>query len=102
MPKRITSPLFSGMMPTFAIDDGFLDGVEHALVPRLDGDGAGIGRGDGGHIVDGHHRAVGIHQHLVEDVHVGFAGTDVRKGFFEVHHAHFHALFAGGEQLLYV
>ena len=102
MPKRITSPLFSGMMPTLLSMMAFSMGWNMLLSQGLMAMVRESGGGDGGHVVDGHHRTIGVHQHLVENVHVGFTGTDVRKGFFEVHHAHFHALFAGGEQLLYV
>ena len=40
------------------VDDGLFDDAEHLLVPRLDGDGARIGCGDGSHVVDGDHGAV--------------------------------------------
>ena len=61
----------------FAVDDGFLDDFEHGLVPGLDGDGAGVGCGDGGAVVDGHHGAVVIYAYAVEEFDVRFSSADV-------------------------
>ena len=84
------------------IDDGLFDMVEHRLIPGFDGNGTRIGRSDCGHIVDGHHRTVGIHADFVEDMHIGLASTDMREGFLQVHHTHFHLFLASSEQFFYV
>ena len=72
------------------VDDGFLDDAHHTLVPGTDGNGAGIGGRDGGHIVERDDRAVAVHADAVKQTYVGFARTDVSQFVFNVHDGHFH------------
>ena len=76
------------------VDDGFLDDLEHGFVPRFDGDGACIGGVDGCHVVEGNHRAVTVDTDVVEQLEVGFSGTDARQGVFEVHDGFFEPFFS--------
>ena len=85
-----------------AVDDSLLNDGKHLLVPGLDGDSAGVGGGDGGHVVEGRGHAVIVDTYFVEDMHVGLAGADVRQGFLEMEHAHLHFFLAVGEAFLYV
>ena len=49
-----------------AVDDGLLDDLEHRLVPRLDGYGAGVWRRHGGTVVDGHHGAIVVDANTID------------------------------------
>ena len=53
-------------------------------------------------VADGHHSSIAIHTERVEDVHVGFSGTDVAEGFLKMKDAHVHSFFAVSEKLLNV
>ena len=85
-----------------AVHDGLLDGAEHALVPRLDGNGTRIGRVDGCHLVQGDHASVAVDTDAIQNLDVGLTGTDVCQSFFEVQHSLVHFLLGFAKRFLYV
>ena len=56
--------------------DRFGDGTEGVLVPGLDGDQAGFGDRDGGHLVEGHGGAVVVDADVFDEAGVGASGAD--------------------------
>src|SRR5438132_6554566 len=61
--------------PEVGLADGLLDLRAHALFPGLHADRARVEQRHVGHLADGHHRAVVLHMHLVEDARVGAPGA---------------------------
>ena len=59
-----------------AINNGFLDNLEHAFVPGLDGNSTRIGGVDGCHIVQGNQASVTVNTYAVQYLYVGFSCTD--------------------------
>ena len=84
------------------VDNGLLDDAEHALVPRLDGDAARVRGGDGSHIIDGHHRSVGVYADAIQQAYVCLTGADVCQCFFQVHDSHVHLLLGFAQDFFYI
>ena len=85
-----------------AVHDGLLDGTEHALVPRLDGDGARVGSIDCCHLVQGHQTTVTIYANAIQDLHVGLACTDVCQSLLKIHYSFFHFLLGLAKGFFYI
>ena len=79
-----------------AVHDGFLDVANLFLVPRLDGDGACIGCGHVGYLIEWNFLSVGLYSDTAEDGHVGTSCAYAVQFFLEEHCCHFHALFSSG------
>ena len=65
------------------LTDRLLDCADLPLVPDLHRDGAGVGRGDGGDLVDRHTRAVHVDDHRVEQMRAGAAGAQPAELFLQ-------------------
>ena len=78
----------------FRIHNGFLNQLEHRLVPGFNGNGTGIRSCNGRHIVKRDHSAIRVHTDVVQDMHIGFSCTDMRQFVIKIHGSHLHFLFA--------
>ena len=84
-----------------AVHDSLLDGTEHILVPRLDGNSACIRRIDGCHLIQRNHAAIAVNTNAVKDLHICFTSTNMCQSLLEVHHGLFHFLLSLAEDFLY-
>ena len=78
--------------------DALGDGLGEAAVPGGDDDHAGIGRADGGAVLDAGHGAVGLDLDTLDHGGGGLAGVDVGKLVEGVVHGFFHAGLGVGEE----
>ena len=78
------------------VHDGLLDVADLLLVPRLDGNGTGIGSGDVGNLVQRNSGTVRFYTYAIENGYVSTASTYTAQLLFQEHRSHLHALFRVG------
>jgi len=75
-----------------AYNNGFFDGLDQALLKRLNKKGARVGSRNVAHLLKLHLASVVLHKNAFEHRRVGAAGANFQQGLVEVRHCFVHVV----------
>ena len=88
-----------GSQADVGVEDGLFDFLDHAALPRLDGDGLGVRGVDRGDLEKGSGGSVIVHHHIVENGGRGLPEAVGLEVLLEEIHGVLHLAFGNGQDL---